>query len=66
VKIRPDIDVDPQALAAFCHRYAIRRLALFGSALGDDFGPSVRGTSERFGGELAWRLSGRPGGRRWR
>jgi predicted nucleotidyltransferase len=39
VKIQPDIDVDAQALAAFCHRHAIRRLALFGSALGNDFGP---------------------------
>ena len=39
MKIRPDIDVDTQALAAFCRRHAIRRLALFGSALGNDFGP---------------------------
>jgi predicted nucleotidyltransferase len=39
MKIRPDIDVDGEALAAFCRRHGIRRLALFGSALGDDFGP---------------------------
>lgn len=39
MKIRPDIDVDAQALAAFCRRHGIRRLALFGSALGDAFGP---------------------------
>jgi uncharacterized protein len=39
VKIRPDIDVDAHALAVFCRRHAIRRLALFGSALGNDFGP---------------------------
>jgi predicted nucleotidyltransferase len=39
VKIRPDIDVDGEALAAFCRRHGIRRLALFGSALRDDFGP---------------------------
>lgn len=39
MKIRPEIDVDAQALAAFCRRHAIRRLALFGSALGNAFGP---------------------------
>jgi predicted nucleotidyltransferase len=27
------------ALAAFCRRHKVRRLALFGSALRDDFGP---------------------------
>jgi predicted nucleotidyltransferase len=39
VNIRPDIDVDAEALAAFCRRHKVRRLALFGSALRDDFGP---------------------------
>lgn len=39
MKIGPDIDVDGEAIAAFCQRHGIRRLALFGSALGDDFGP---------------------------
>lgn len=39
MKIRPDIDVDATALAAFCRRHNVRRLALFGSALRDDFGP---------------------------
>ena len=39
MKIRPDIDVDAKALAAFCRRHHVRRLALFGSALRDDFGP---------------------------
>lgn len=39
MKVRPDIDVDAKALAAFCRRHNIRRLALFGSALRDDFGP---------------------------
>lgn len=33
------MEVDTRALAAFCRRHAIRRLALFGSALGNDFGP---------------------------
>lgn len=31
--------IDDQALAAFCERNHIRRLALFGSALGSDFRP---------------------------
>ena len=39
MEIRRDIDVDAQALAAFCRRHGIRRLALFGSALGEAFGP---------------------------
>ena len=39
MKIRPDIDVDAAALADFCRRHNVRRLALFGSALRDDFGP---------------------------
>lgn len=33
------IDVDPGALAAFCRRHHIRRLAFFGSVLHDDFRP---------------------------
>jgi hypothetical protein len=32
-------DLDSRALAAFCRRNGIRRLALFGSALREDFGP---------------------------
>jgi predicted nucleotidyltransferase len=39
MEIRPGIEVDGDALAGFCLRHEIRRLALFGSALGDDFGP---------------------------
>lgn len=39
MRIRPDIDVDTTALEAFCRRHHVRRLALFGSALRDDFGP---------------------------
>lgn len=33
------IDVPAQALAEFCRRHGLRRLALFGSVLRDDFGP---------------------------
>ena len=39
MNIRPEIDVDVEALAAFCRRHRVRHLALFGSALRDDFGP---------------------------
>ena len=34
-----NIDVDKQRVAAFCRRNWIRRLALFGSVLRDDFAP---------------------------
>ena len=34
-----DIDVDEALLAAFCRENGIRRLSLFGSILGDRFGP---------------------------
>jgi predicted nucleotidyltransferase len=37
MEIRPGIAVSDDALVAFCRRHAIRRLALFGSALGDQF-----------------------------
>ena len=33
-------DLDSRALAAFCRQHGIRRLALFGSALREDFGPA--------------------------
>jgi predicted nucleotidyltransferase len=33
------IEVDKQRVAAFCRRNPIRRLALFGSVLREDFGP---------------------------
>jgi len=33
------IKVDKQSVARFCRRHRIRRLALFGSVLRDDFGP---------------------------
>jgi predicted nucleotidyltransferase len=33
------IDVDHEKIVEFCRRHHIRRLALFGSVLRDDFGP---------------------------
>lgn len=33
------IDLPQEALAEICRRYRVRRLALFGSVLRDDFGP---------------------------
>ena len=35
----PQISIDREAVSAFCRRYHIGRLALFGSVLRDDFGP---------------------------
>lgn len=35
----PQISVSKIALAAFCQEHGIRRLAIFGSALREDFGP---------------------------
>jgi uncharacterized protein len=35
----PHLAIDRDAVSAFCRRHHIARLALFGSALGDDFGP---------------------------
>ena len=37
--IAPGIAADDEALTGFCARNGIRRLAVFGSALRDDFGP---------------------------
>lgn len=37
--MNPSVTIDRKALAAFCRRHAIRRLAVFGSALLDGFGP---------------------------
>ncbi len=31
--------INPDEIADFCHRHHIRKLAIFGSALRDDFGP---------------------------
>ena len=33
------IHIDQERLAEFCHRHHVRRLALFGSVLREDFGP---------------------------
>lgn len=35
----PRIAIPTEAISAFCRRHRIRRLALFGSVLRDDFGP---------------------------
>ena len=35
----PKIDVPQDAIADFCKRHAVRKLALFGSVLRDDFRP---------------------------
>ncbi len=35
----PKIEIPKEQIAAFCRRHNIRRLALFGSVLRDDFGP---------------------------
>lgn len=37
--MKANISVSREALAAFCREHGIRRLAIFGSALRDDFGP---------------------------
>jgi predicted nucleotidyltransferase len=34
-----NLQLDREALAAFCHKWRIRELSIFGSALRDDFGP---------------------------
>jgi predicted nucleotidyltransferase len=39
MKIRADLDIDEERLAALCRRYRVTELALFGSVLRDDFGP---------------------------
>ncbi len=39
VCVNPRISIDRDAVSAFCRRHHIRRLALFGSVLRDDFGP---------------------------
>jgi uncharacterized protein len=38
-KLDANLAIDRDAIAAFCRRHHIRRLAVFGSALRDDFGP---------------------------
>ncbi len=36
----PNISIDRQRVAEFCQQNGVRRLAVFGSALRDDFGPA--------------------------
>lgn len=36
---KPNIDIPKEKIAEFCQRHYIKRLALFGSALRDDFTP---------------------------
>ncbi len=35
----PKLDIDRERIAAFCEKWKITELALFGSVLRDDFGP---------------------------
>ena len=37
--MNPQISISKTALAAFCQEHRIKRLAIFGSALREDFGP---------------------------
>ena len=37
--MNPNVQLDRDVLAAFCRKWRIRELSLFGSALRDDFGP---------------------------
>ncbi len=37
--MNPKVHLDREALAAFCRKWRIRELSIFGSALRDDFGP---------------------------
>jgi len=37
--VNPQVQLDRSVLAAFCRKWRIRELSIFGSALRDDFGP---------------------------
>lgn len=37
--MNPRVQLDRDALAAFCRKWRVRELSIFGSALRDDFGP---------------------------
>ncbi len=39
VAMNSQLSIDRETVSAFCQRHHIRRLALFGSVLRDDFGP---------------------------
>jgi uncharacterized protein len=38
--VRPNIDIPKDEIAAFCRKYHIRKLSLFGSVLREDFRPN--------------------------
>ena len=40
LRIRPELAIQQEELAAFCRRHGIRWLAVYGSVLRDDFGPA--------------------------
>jgi hypothetical protein len=57
VKTVPRIPIDDERIAAFCRKWAIRKLALFGSVLRDDFGPdSDVDVLARFAPDAPWGL----------
>lgn len=37
--MNPSLSISRESIAAFCGEHGIRRMAIFGSALRDDFGP---------------------------
>ncbi len=37
--MNPQVSIPTEALAAFCQEHGIKRLAIYGSALREDFGP---------------------------
>jgi predicted nucleotidyltransferase len=39
MKIREGLEIDGERLAEICRRYHVAELSLFGSVLGDEFGP---------------------------
>ncbi len=66
--IKQGIDLSSDAVRDFCTKWKIRELSVFGSILGDDFGPEsdvdflVVYASRGPGGQSAWtwRMSSRP------
>lgn len=40
MQIRSGLDIDPDRLAEICRRYGVAQMAMFGSALVDDFVPA--------------------------
>ena len=57
MKANGSLEIPDEALAAFCRRWRIRELALFGSALREDFGPdSDIDMLVRFERDVGWDL----------